>query len=453
MPHAARRTNRVPGDLRAERSRRAAFPPPTRSASERTSTRSRFGQLVAYLVRHAGPGRSLHNASSCTRRRMGFLAGTFARIPVRRLDEARVSTSFREMAVTSASPTRASGEPRRTWRSRSSRGLAAPYPSRRVEGFDGESFEIVPLTGSRPDGRAEGRTSRRPAEAPCASGRPHSDQGAHRPLGVRFAEARKQLAGARARDRRPRSPSSRRLRALCAVSSGSATAVRLPRPRGRPIQGARSRTPSVVVVPSMGEGFGHGRFSRRMEAGAAGPSIAASIGGLGEIVSRRRHGACSCPPGEGGAADRGGSLARRVEFRSSHARWARPAARAGARPLPAVVLPRSGPRLLYEDALQAGSRRAPRFRSAIPRGPRTPARARSLPRLPRLGFRQRARMTPRANAAGSSGGNEGWPGVAGRRRSSGREADVSSQRRGKPAHHRPRARRGRIPSQRGRPAT
>jgi glycosyltransferase involved in cell wall biosynthesis len=152
-----------------------------------------------------------------------------------------------------------------------SRGLARYLEE--VEGFDGESFEIVHY-GIEPNGVARPYTGAEPRLL-CV-GRLIPIKG-HIVLLRAFAEARRHVPTLRL-DIAGRGPLEPALRAL-AKELGIADAVRF---LGfvAPVQHAIEQA-AVVVVPSMGEGFGMVALEA-ME--RARPVIAAEIGGLGELV-------------------------------------------------------------------------------------------------------------------------------------------------------------------------
>jgi glycosyltransferase involved in cell wall biosynthesis len=165
-----------------------------------------------------------------------------------------------------------------------SRGLARYLED--VEGFDGQSFEIVHY-GIEPDGSARPYSGGEPRVL-CV-GRLIPIKG-HIVLLRAFAEARRRLPELRL-DIAGRGPLEPALRAL-AKELGIGDAVRF---LGyvAPIQQAIEDT-AVVVVPSMGEGFGMVALEA-ME--RARPVIAAEIGGLGELVEDGVTGLL-VPPGE-----------------------------------------------------------------------------------------------------------------------------------------------------------
>jgi glycosyltransferase involved in cell wall biosynthesis len=211
----------------------------------------------------------------------GLLAGTAARIPVR-FSTKHGFNEFREMpyfgVADRAVATLAHVE------IAISRGLARYLEE--VEGFDGESFEIVHY-GIEPDGEPAPYDGGAPRLL-CV-GRLIPIKG-HIVLLRAFAAARREVPELEL-DVAGRGPLEPALRAL-ARELGVADAVRF-LGHVTPIQGAIERA-AVVVVPSMGEGFGMVALEA-ME--RARPVVAASIGGLGEIV---RDGVTGLlvPPGE-----------------------------------------------------------------------------------------------------------------------------------------------------------
>ncbi len=237
-----------------------------------------FGELLAYLVRKRPAILHTHLVHAET---YGLLAGTVARVPVR-FSTKHGFNEFREMpyfgladrAVASLANVEIA----------ISRGLARYLEE--VEGFDGESFEIVHY-GIEPDGEP----------APYAGGLPRLlcvgrliPIKGHIVLLRAFAAAKRQLAALEL-DIAGRGPLEPALRAL-ARELGVGDAVRF-LGHVTPIQGAIEES-SVVVVPSMGEGFGMVALEA-ME--RARPVIAAAIGGLGEIVRDGETGVL-VPPGE-----------------------------------------------------------------------------------------------------------------------------------------------------------
>ncbi len=165
-----------------------------------------------------------------------------------------------------------------------SRGLARYLEE--VEGFDGASFEIVHY-GIEPDGEPQPYRGAEPRLL-CV-GRLIPIKG-HIVLLRAFAEARREVPALRL-DIAGRGPLEPALRAL-AKELGVEHAVRF---LGyvAPVQRAIEEA-AVVVVPSMGEGFGMVALEA-ME--RARPVIAAEIGGLGELVDEGVTGLL-VPPGE-----------------------------------------------------------------------------------------------------------------------------------------------------------
>jgi glycosyltransferase involved in cell wall biosynthesis len=165
-----------------------------------------------------------------------------------------------------------------------SRGLARYLEE--VEGFDGASFEIVHY-GIEPDGAPRAYESGQPRLL-CV-GRLIPIKG-HIVLLRAFAEARRQIPDVRL-DIAGRGPLEPALRAL-AKELGVEDAIRF---LGyvAPVQRAIEDV-AIVVVPSMGEGFGMVALEA-MERGRA--VIAAEIGGLGELVEEGVTGLL-VPPGE-----------------------------------------------------------------------------------------------------------------------------------------------------------
>ncbi|OLD97443.1 MAG: hypothetical protein AUI36_45585, partial [Cyanobacteria bacterium 13_1_40CM_2_61_4] len=165
-----------------------------------------------------------------------------------------------------------------------SRGLARYLEE--VEGFDGSSFEIVHY-GIEPDGAPRAYGGRQPRLL-CV-GRLIPIKG-HIVLLRAFAEARRQLPELRL-DIAGRGPLEPALRAL-AKELEVDDAIRF---LGyvAPVQRAIEDV-AIVVVPSMGEGFGMVALEA-ME--RARPVIAAEIGGLGELVEEGVTGLL-VPPGE-----------------------------------------------------------------------------------------------------------------------------------------------------------
>jgi glycosyltransferase involved in cell wall biosynthesis len=165
-----------------------------------------------------------------------------------------------------------------------SRGLARYLEE--VEGFDGASFEIVHY-GIEPDGAPP--TYRGAEPRLLCVGRLIPIKG-HIVLLRAFAEARRELPALRL-EIAGRGPLEPALRAL-AIELGVDDAVHFlgyVAPIQRGIEQA-----AIVVVPSMGEGFGMVALEA-ME--RARPVIAAEIGGLGELVEDGETGLL-VPPGE-----------------------------------------------------------------------------------------------------------------------------------------------------------
>src|SRR6266542_1395716 len=165
-----------------------------------------------------------------------------------------------------------------------SRGLARYLEE--VEGFDGSSFEIVHY-GIEPDGTP--LPYRGAAPRLLCVGRLIPIKG-HIVLLRAFAEARRRVPSLRL-DIAGRGPLEPALRAL-AIELGVDDAVHFlgyMAPIQRGIEQA-----AIVVVPSMGEGFGMVALEA-ME--RARPVVAAEIGGLGELVEDGETGLL-VPPGE-----------------------------------------------------------------------------------------------------------------------------------------------------------
>jgi glycosyltransferase involved in cell wall biosynthesis len=152
-----------------------------------------------------------------------------------------------------------------------SRGLARYLED--VEGFDGESFEIVHY-GIEPNGEPKPYTDS--ARRLLCVGRLIPIKG-HIVLLRAFAEAKRELPDLQL-DIAGRGPLEPALRAL-AKELGVDDAITF-LGHVNPVQAAIERS-AVVVVPSMGEGFGMVALEA-MERGR--PVIAAEIGGLGELV-------------------------------------------------------------------------------------------------------------------------------------------------------------------------
>jgi glycosyltransferase involved in cell wall biosynthesis len=291
-----------------------------------------FGQLLAYLIRMRPVILHTHLVHAET---YGLLAGTAARVPVR-FSTKHGFNEFREMpyfgvadrAVASLAHVEIA----------ISRGLARYLEE--VEGFDGESFEIVHY-GIEPDGEPPAYDSEVPRLL-CV-GRLIPIKG-HIVLLRAFAAARQEVPELEL-DIAGRGPLEPALRALAReLGVGEATHFL---GHVTPIQGAIERA-SAVVVPSMGEGFGMVALEA-ME--RARPVIAASIGGLGEIVRDGVTGVL-VPPGE---AD---PLAAAIVRIASEPELGRTMGAAGreralARFLQSFCTERT--ELLYEDALSRAS--------------------------------------------------------------------------------------------------
>jgi len=224
-----------------------------------------FAELVAYLVRKRPAILHTHLVHAET---YGLLAGSAARVPVR-FSTKHGFNEFREMpyfgladrAVASLAHVEIA----------ISRGLARYLEE--VEGFDGESFEIVHY-GIEPDGEPAPYGGDEPRLL-CV-GRLIPIKG-HIVLLRAFAQAKREIPDLEL-DVAGRGPLEPALRAL-ARELGIGDSVHF-LGHVTPIQGAIERA-AVVVVPSMGEGFGMVALEA-ME--RARPVIAAAIGGLGEIV-------------------------------------------------------------------------------------------------------------------------------------------------------------------------
>src|SRR5213078_427761 len=237
-----------------------------------------FVRLTAYLARMRPAILHTHLVHADA---YGLLAGAFARVPVRfstkhGFNEFREAPYFgvADRAVASLAHVHIA----------ISRGLARYLED--VEGFDRESFEIVHY-GIQPDGEP----------APYAGGVPRLlcvgrliPIKGHIVLLRAFAAARKQLPGLRL-DVAGRGPLEPALRAV-AKELGVDDAVHF-LGHVSPIQRAIENS-AVVVVPSMGEGFGMVALEA-ME--RARPVIAAEIGGLGELVEDGVTGRL-VPPGD-----------------------------------------------------------------------------------------------------------------------------------------------------------
>jgi glycosyltransferase involved in cell wall biosynthesis len=224
-----------------------------------------FLQLVGYLIRHRPELLHTHLVHA---EWYALLAGAAARVPLRfttkhGFNEFREAPYFgvADRAVASLAHVQIA----------ISRGLARYLED--VEGFDRESFEIVHY-GIEPDG--EPKPYDEPAPRLLCVGRLIPIKG-HIVLLRAFAEARKRLPGLEL-EIAGRGPLEPALKAL-GVELGIQDSVRF-LGHVSPIQSAIERA-AVVVVPSMGEGFGMVALEA-ME--RARPVIAANLGGLGELV-------------------------------------------------------------------------------------------------------------------------------------------------------------------------
>ena len=224
-----------------------------------------FLQLVGYLVRHRPELLHTHLVHA---EWYALLAGAAARVPLRfttkhGFNEFREAPYFgvADRAVASLAHVHIA----------ISRGLARYLED--VEGFDRESFEIVHY-GIEPDG--EPKPYDEPVPRLLCVGRLIPIKG-HIVLLRAFAEARKRLPDLEL-EIAGRGPLEPALKAL-AAELGLHDSVRF-LGHVSPIQSAIERA-AVVVVPSMGEGFGMVALEA-ME--RARPVVAANIGGLGELV-------------------------------------------------------------------------------------------------------------------------------------------------------------------------
>jgi glycosyltransferase involved in cell wall biosynthesis len=237
-----------------------------------------FVRLVAYLVRARPEILHTHLVHADA---YGLLAGAIARVPVR-FSTKHGFNWFRESpyfgvadrAVAALAHVHIA----------ISRGLARYLEE--VEGFDGESFEIVHY-GIDPNGEPPAHSDGVPRLL-CV-GRLIPIKG-HIVLLRAFAAAKKQLPQLEL-EIAGRGPLEPALRAL-ARELGVGDSIHF-LGQVSPIQAAIERS-SVVVVPSMGEGFGMVALEA-ME--RARPVIAAAIGGLGELVRDGETGVL-VPPGE-----------------------------------------------------------------------------------------------------------------------------------------------------------
>jgi glycosyltransferase involved in cell wall biosynthesis len=237
-----------------------------------------FMKVVAYLMRKRPSILHTHLVHADA---YGLLAGTIARVPVR-FSTKHGFNEFREAPYF--------GLADRAFASLAhvhiaiSRGLARYLED--VEGFDDESFEIVHY-GIDPDGEPKPYGDGVPRLL-CV-GRLIPIKG-HIVLLRAFAEARSQLPSLEL-EIAGRGPLEPALKAL-ARELGITDAIRF-LGHVSPIQAAIERA-AVVVVPSMGEGFGMVALEA-MERSR--PVIAASIGGLAELVRDGETGLL-VPPGD-----------------------------------------------------------------------------------------------------------------------------------------------------------
>jgi glycosyltransferase involved in cell wall biosynthesis len=224
-----------------------------------------FAQLTAYLVRMRPAILHTHLVHADA---YGLLAGTVARVPLR-FSTKHGFNEFREAPYF--------GVADRAFASLAhvhiaiSRGLAHYLED--VEGFDRDSFEIVHY-GIDPDG--EPKPYRDGVPRLLCVGRLIPIKG-HIVLLRAFAEAKRKLPGLEL-EIAGRGPLEPALRAL-ALELGVADSIRF-LGHVSPIQSAIERA-AIVVMPSMGEGFGMVALEA-MERSR--PVIAASVGGLGELV-------------------------------------------------------------------------------------------------------------------------------------------------------------------------
>ena len=224
-----------------------------------------FVRLVAYLARKRPAILHTHLVHADA---YGLLAGSAARVPVRfstkhGFNEFREAPYFglADRSVAALAHVHIA----------ISRGLARYLED--VEGFDGESFEIVHY-GIDPDGEPSPYAGAAPRLL-CV-GRLIPIKG-HIVLLRAFAEAKRDLPDLQL-DIAGRGPLEPALKAV-AGELGISDSVHF-LGHVNPIQSAIENA-SVVVVPSMGEGFGMVALEA-ME--RARPVIAAAIGGLGELV-------------------------------------------------------------------------------------------------------------------------------------------------------------------------
>ena len=240
----------------------------TASGFERTSTRSRSAQVVAYLSRTRPRILHTHLVHADV---YGQLAGSPRPRAVPALDEARVQRVSRGPVV------RVRGSLRRLAGARPHRDLrrASPGTSRRRRGSTRETSRSS-TTASQLTVRAAPYASDEPRLL-CV-GRLIPIKG-HVVLLRALAQAREPRTGRDARHRRATarsSPRSSRMRASSGSAMRSASSASSRRCR-QAIEDA-----AIVVVPSLGEGFGMVALEA-ME--RARPVIASAVGGLPEIVA------------------------------------------------------------------------------------------------------------------------------------------------------------------------
>jgi len=258
-----------------------------------------FTQLAGYLARHRPRILHTHLVHADA---YGQMAGLLARVPVR-FSTKHGFNEFREGPVFAFGDRTVAGLAH--VHIAISRGLARYLAD--TEGFREDSFEIVHY-GITPNGEPEPYAG----EAPrlLCVGRLIPIKG-HIVLLRAFAEARKEIPGLTL-DVAGRGPLEPALRAL-ARELDVAEAVRF---LGyvAPIQAAIEES-AIVVVPSMGEGFGMVALEA-ME--RARPVIAAEIGGLGELVRDGETGRLVAPgeaePLRAAIVELAGNLERAAEM-------------------------------------------------------------------------------------------------------------------------------------------
>jgi glycosyltransferase involved in cell wall biosynthesis len=294
-----------------------------------------FMRIVAYLARKRPAIVHTHLVHADA---YGLLAGTVAGVPLR-FSTKHGFNEFREAPYF--------GVADRAFASLAhvhiaiSRGLARYLED--VEGFDDQSFEIVHY-GIDPDG--EPRPYGAGVPRLLCVGRLIPIKG-HIVLLRAFAEARKALPALEL-EIAGRGPLEPALKAL-SLELGIADGVRF-LGQVSPIQAAIERA-AVVVVPSMGEGFGMVALEA-MERSR--PVIAAAIGGLGELVRDGETGLL-VPPGEAEP------LTEAIVKLAGDLELARSMGEAGRRRALAHFLQRvctERTELLYEGALRRGVRHA-----------------------------------------------------------------------------------------------